>query len=153
MSDSTERLVAVLQRCADKLAEYGEIGHVSLARDAIEKAGRRQGQSIGRRKAAQIGKVVGVMVENDAGAFAAVHDLGRVTWLDDCVAQPCPTEAHPIPGSREVARGDVALMGDVTDVDGTTFHKALVVQFATQEDFHAAVQAGRCRFTVFGGEA
>ena len=49
-------------------------------------------------------------------------------------------------------KGNVALMGDVKDEDGTTYHKALVVQFATVEDFHAAMKAGRCRFTVFGGE-
>lgn len=48
------------------------------------------------RKAAQIGKPVGLLVENDAGALAAVHNLGRVTWLDDCVQGPvAPTENTP----------------------------------------------------------
>jgi hypothetical protein len=54
--------------------------------------------------------------------------------------------------AEKMVRGGVALMGDVTDEDGTTYHKALVVQFATVEDFHAAMKAGQCRFTVFGGE-
>ena len=57
-----------------------------------------------------------------------------------------------IPDATKMVRGDVALMGDVTDEDGTTYHKALVVQFATVEDFRAAMKAGQCRFTVFGGE-
>lgn len=39
------------------------------------------------------GKVVGVLVENEAGALAAVHDLGRVTWLDDCAHQAGSVEA------------------------------------------------------------
>src|SRR5690554_343645 len=52
----------------------------------------------------------------------------------------------------KMVKGAVALMGDVTDENGTTYHKALVVQFATVEDFHAAMKAGQCRFAVFGGE-
>jgi|SRR5690554_743333 len=52
----------------------------------------------------------------------------------------------------KIVQGAVALMGDVTDENGTTYHKALVVQFATVEDFHAAMKAGQCRFAVFGGE-
>ncbi len=42
-------------------------------------------------------------------------------------------------------------MGDITDEDGTKFHKSLLVQFATDEDFRAAMKAGQFRFTVFGG--
>mgnify|MGYP006398113297 CR=1 FL=1 len=38
MSDANNRLIEVLERCANKLAEYGEIGHVTLARNAIERA-------------------------------------------------------------------------------------------------------------------
>jgi len=39
-------------------------------------------------KTKQIGSPVGYLVQNEAGALAAVHNLGRVTWLDDCVAGP-----------------------------------------------------------------
>lgn len=41
---------------------------------------------VARKKSAEIGQQVGVLVQNDAGALAAVHDLGRVTWLDGGVA-------------------------------------------------------------------
>ena len=43
---------------------------------------------VAKRKADFIGQPMGVVVRNDAGALAAVTDLGRVTWLDDCVAGP-----------------------------------------------------------------
>jgi len=39
-------------------------------------------------KTRQIGKPGGYLVENEAGGLAVVHNLGRVTWLDDCVAGP-----------------------------------------------------------------
>lgn len=55
--------------------------------------------------------------------------------------------------ATKMVQGNVALMGDIKDEDGTTFHKAMVVQFATVEDFRAAMKAGQCRFTVFEGEA
>lgn len=108
--------------------------------------------SAGYKKAAEIGKVVGVLVENEAGGMAAVHDLGRVTWLDDCVARPSTKAADSIAGSNEIVRGDVALLGDVTDEDGTTFHKALLVQFTTDDKLQEAIRSGHCRFTVFGSE-
>ncbi|MFT7338159.1 MAG: hypothetical protein ACI92B_001488 [Marinobacter maritimus] len=34
------------------------------------------------------GTPCGLLVRNEAGALAAVSDLGRVTWLDDCVMGP-----------------------------------------------------------------
>jgi hypothetical protein len=43
-------------------------------------------------KTKQIGKPVGYLVQNEAGGLAAVHNLGRVTWLDDCVAGPVERE-------------------------------------------------------------
>jgi len=45
-------------------------------------------------KTRQIGKPVGYLVENEAGGLAVVHNLGRVTWLDDCVARPVEQEAR-----------------------------------------------------------
>jgi hypothetical protein len=44
-------------------------------------------------------------------------------------------------------------MGDITDEEGITYHRGLLVQFKTREDFQAAVTAGQCRFSVFGGDA
>lgn len=55
---------------------------------------------VGRRKAESIGEPMGVIVRNDAGALAAVTDLGRVTWLDDCVAGPVGGSAQ---GAEPVA--------------------------------------------------
>ena len=44
---------------------------------------------LGQRKAAQVGPVIGVLVQNQDGKVAAVTDLGRVTWLpNDVVAPP-----------------------------------------------------------------
>jgi hypothetical protein len=45
-------------------------------------------------KTKQIGSPVGYLVQNEAGALAAVHNLGRVTWLDDCVAGPVEKAAR-----------------------------------------------------------
>jgi hypothetical protein len=45
-------------------------------------------------KARQIGSPVGLLARNEAGGLAAVHNLGRVTWLDDCVARPVEQEAR-----------------------------------------------------------
>ena len=54
---------------------------------------------------------------------------------------------------HDKGRGDVAVMGDITDEEGITYHRGLLVQFKTREDFQAAVTAGQCRFSVFGGDA
>ena len=53
---------------------------------------------------------------------------------------------------QEEGRGDVAVMGDITDEEGVTYHRGLLVQFKTREEFQAAVVAGQCRFSVFGGD-
>lgn len=58
-----------------------------------------------------------------------------------------------IPGATKMVQGDVQLMGEVTDEEGNTYSPAMVVEFPTVEDFRAAMKAGQCRFTVFGGEA
>ncbi|MCL1485171.1 DHHA1 domain-containing protein (plasmid) [Marinobacter sp. M3C] len=54
-------------------------------------------------KSRQIGKPVGFLVENEAGGLAAVHNLGRVTWLDDCVAGPVEKAASAQDGGEPVA--------------------------------------------------
>ena len=44
---------------------------------------------LGQRKAAQVGKTIGVLAQNEDGEVCAVTDLGRVTWLpNDVVAPP-----------------------------------------------------------------
>ena len=47
--------------------------------------------------------------------------------------------------------GNAVAMGDMTDEGGDSNKKAILIQFANVEDFHAARAAGQCRFTVFGG--
>jgi hypothetical protein len=54
-------------------------------------------------KSKQIGKPVGYLIENEAGGLAAVHNLGRVTWLDDCVAGRVEREDRAQDGGEPVA--------------------------------------------------
>jgi hypothetical protein len=54
-------------------------------------------------KSRQIGKPVGLLIENEAGGLAAVHNLGRVTWLDDCVAGPVEKAVSAQDGGEPVA--------------------------------------------------
>ena len=54
--------------------------------------------------------------------------------------------------ATKMVKGNVALAGDITDEDGTTFHRALLIQFTDDASLRAAVDSGQCRFTVFGGE-
>lgn len=60
--------------------------------------------------------------------------------------------ADHISDDRKMVQGSLSMMGNFTDEDGTNFQRAIVIEFANREDFHAAVKAGQCRFTVFGGE-
>lgn len=66
----------------DKLSE------IESAISELEAPVQSSATGVARKKAAHIGNQVGVLVQNDAGALAAVHDLGRVTWLDEDVAGP-----------------------------------------------------------------
>ena len=56
-----------------------------------------------------------------------------------------------IPDATKKAQGNLILVGDITDASGIEVPKALVVQFGDYESLRAAVDAGQCRFTVFGG--
>jgi len=59
---------------------------------------------IAQRKIEQMGgEVMGVVVRNEAGALAAVTDMGRVTWLDDAVAGPVGDGAQ---GAEPVTEAD-----------------------------------------------
>lgn len=89
---------------------------------------------------------------------AAILKDGQPMTIEEILAELRGNQQGILDGSdhiadaRKMVQGDVQLMGDITDQEGDTYHKALVVQFATVEDFHAAREAGQCRFTVFGGE-
>jgi hypothetical protein len=52
------------------------------SRQALEGESR---PSIGQRKAAQVGKTIGVLVQRDDGEVCAVTDMGRCTWLSEDV--------------------------------------------------------------------
>jgi len=44
--------------------------------------------TLGQRKAAQIGQIIGVLVQTEPGKVTAVTDLGRCTWLRQNVTGP-----------------------------------------------------------------
>ena len=48
--------------------------------------------------------------------------------------------------------GNAVAMGDLTDEEGDLHKKSILIQFASVEDFGAAVKSGQCRFTVFVGD-
>jgi hypothetical protein len=52
------------------------------SRQALEGESR---SSIGQRKAAQVGKTIGVLAQNQDGRVCAVTDMGRCTWLSEDV--------------------------------------------------------------------
>lgn len=54
-------------------------------------------------------------------------------------------------GVTKMVTGNVVNMGEMSE-DGETYFPAMLIEFASFEDFHAAREAGQCRFTVFGGE-
>jgi len=105
---------------------------------------------LAKRKIEQMGgEVMGVVVRNEAGALAAVTDLGRVTWLDDCVGGP----VNHIADASNMVRGNVQAMGDLHFNEEDDYQSAVVIEFDSREDFKAAMQAGRCEFSVLGGDA
>lgn len=57
-----------------------------------------------------------------------------------------------IPGATKMVRGDVSVVGKVILMEGKTYERGIVVAFESDDDLRAAVAAGQCRFTVFGGE-
>ena len=55
------------------------------SRQALEGEASNYRPTLGQRKAAQIGPVIGVLVQNQEGKVCAVTDLGRCTWLREDV--------------------------------------------------------------------
>src|SRR5690554_1581183 len=51
-----------------------------------------------------------------------------------------------------VPMGALSRIGDFKDADGNTFYRAVVIQFGSPEEMRGAIRAGKCRFTVFGGD-
>lgn len=54
--------------------------------------------------------------------------------------------------ARKMVKGDVSTAGSVILLEGKTYERAIVVAFESDNDLRAAIAAGQCRFTVFGGE-
>ena len=77
---------------------------------------------------------------------AARNDAERV------IRSALNAQACHIADDSKMVKGDVALAGDITDENGTTFHRALLIQFTDDASLRAAVDSGQCRFTVFGGD-
>ena len=53
--------------------------------------------------------------------------------------------------ARNMVKGDVSTAGKVILLEGKTYERAIVVAFESDDDPRAAIAAGQCRFTVFGG--
>lgn len=134
---------------------------------------------IALKKVEQMGGTpCGLLVRNEAGALAAVSDMGRVTWLDDCATQgDCKGEcilpgqgaraqgdaervlrsalnarADHFRGVTKMVQGDVQAMGNLHFDDEDRYDNALVITFADRAGLKAALDSKQCRFTVFGGE-
>jgi len=60
--------------------------------------------------------------------------------------------ADHIADDRKMVKGDVSTAGSVILLEGKTYERAIVVAFESDDDLRAAIAAGQCRFTVFGGE-
>ena len=58
-----------------------------------------------------------------------------------------------IPDATKMVEGTVQAMGDLHFNEEDDYKSAVVIEFASREDFKAAIDAGQCRFTVFGGDA
>ena len=54
--------------------------------------------------------------------------------------------------ASKMVKGDVSTAGSVILLEGKTYERAIVVAFESDDDLRAAIAAGQCRFTVFGGE-
>ena len=74
-----DELARVLARAA-RAADREVLGEAEFRTDAGIPV-----SSLGRRKAAEVGKTIGVLVQNQDGKVAAVTDLGRCTWLNQDV--------------------------------------------------------------------
>ena len=73
--------------------------------------------------------------------------------LSSCSENPNtldPASCPEIPDSS--ITGNAVAMGDLTDEEGDLHKKSILIQFASFEDFGAAVKSGQCRFTVFVGD-
>lgn len=56
-----------------------------------------------------------------------------------------------IPDATKMIQGSVQAMGNLCFNEEDNYTNAVVIEFASREDFRAALESGQCRFTVFGG--
>lgn len=90
------------------------------------------------------------------GDGAAILKDGQPMTIEEIVAELRSNQKAVFDQAqvnRMIPKGDSSLAGDFVDEEGNAFCRAIVVEFPTVEDFRAAMKAGQCRFTVFGGEA
>lgn len=89
-----------------------------------------------------------------AGLSFSAMELVRMGWNARASHGNCQgildTSDH-IPDATKMVQGNVVNMGEMSE-DGEKYTPAMLIEFASVEDFHAAREAGQCRFTVFGGD-
>lgn len=97
LQGQSDEYIRLVQMGWNAARTYGEAKETGVkGRDAVTVSML----PLGRRKAEFIGEPMGVIVRNDAGALAAVTDLGRATWLPEYVAGP----ADHTPDSAKMVR-------------------------------------------------
>lgn len=72
--------------------------------------------SIGLRKAQQLGEVCGVLVRTESGKQAAVHELGRVTWIQNPDTEQSETDRSI--DWRSVATSAIEDIAEITEMLG-----------------------------------
>lgn len=77
--------------------------------------------SIGLRKAQQLGDVCGVLVRTESGKQAAVHQMGRVTWIQNPDTEQALTEQADTDRAidwRAVANSAIEDISEITEMLG-----------------------------------
>ena len=89
---------------------------------------------------------------------AAILKDGQPMTIEEILAELRGNSQGILDGSDHIAddskmvKGDVSTAGSVILLEGKTYERAIVVAFESDDDLRAAIAAGQCRFTVFGGE-
>lgn len=90
-----------------------------------------------------------------AGLSYTAMEMVRMGWNargNHCSFPEKPDNSDHIADDRKMVKGDVSTAGSVILLEGKTYERAIVVAFESDDDLRAAIAAGQCRFTVFGGE-
>ena len=159
MSDLIERMRSLEQDHEPDGWPAVQMRDLSALCDLVEAAG---GQSV---QPAVGPEVTDEMI--DAGAQRLVAWDDGSEWPDSCIPMVVAAarndaervlrsalnaRADHIVGARKMVKGDVSTAGKVILLEGKTYERAIVVAFESDDDLRAAIDAGQCRFTVFGGE-